>query len=84
MAHTVTLSSNELDLVLTALSAIAPSGGGSAPFTLLRKLQAETGIDFPAPVRVVLAQRVAAQEFFGDDDWLALEDEGRVPTVNLA
>lgn len=84
MAHTVTLSSNELDLVMIALSAIAPSGGGSAPLTLLRKLQADTGVKLPQLSTVVCAQKTAAQEFLGDDEWMALEAEGCIPDVTFA
>jgi hypothetical protein len=36
------LSANELDLILSALAAVSPSGGGSDVYTLYRKLAAQT------------------------------------------
>lgn len=38
------LSLEETQLIINALSAISPSGGGSTQFTLLRKLEAHTHI----------------------------------------
>lgn len=39
------VNDDELELILIGLRAISPSGGGSAPFTLYRKLAADTGGD---------------------------------------
>lgn len=81
MAHTLNLSDAEMSLVMTALSAISPSGGGSAPFTLLRKLNAQTGAGFPDHQVLGRALKVAAQEFLGDDLFMELEEAGKLPTV---
>jgi hypothetical protein len=43
--HTVILSTDELKMLLCALEICTPSGGGSAEFTLLRRLNTDTGVD---------------------------------------
>lgn len=55
------LSSNEKQSLITALAACTPSGGGSAPYTLLRKLCAEWGIE-PNLESVLAYQERAARE----------------------
>lgn len=79
MAHQINLSDAEMEIVLNAIAACAPSGGGSQQFTLFRKLS--EGKAPRDPATVVRYQRTAAQEFFGDDEWMALEDEGRIPSI---
>jgi hypothetical protein len=43
MTHRLDLTDHELDLVLSALAVTAPVGGGSAIFTLYRKLCDQVG-----------------------------------------
>lgn len=36
--HTITLTNRELEIIRSALETVSPVGGGSCPYTLLRKL----------------------------------------------
>lgn len=55
------LSNNDKQILLTSLLACTPSGGGSAPWTLARKLMAEWGMEGNAD-SIVAYQRRAARE----------------------
>jgi hypothetical protein len=60
------LEDHELDLILMALAAISPSGGGSKPYTLLRKIMEDTGRDFPNPEKVYRIQQQVGEELQGE------------------
>ena len=46
MTHTVTLTDQEVVIIQSALTVISPTGGGSPPFNLYRKLCHETEISY--------------------------------------
>lgn len=56
------LSQSERELILSALEATCRSGGGSAHFTLVRKLRAQFGIEHADPAAVLRLQQIAASE----------------------
>lgn len=83
MAHQINLTDQEIAILCTALAAVAPSGGGSQPRTLLLKVMGQTGFEPQLPATVAY-QACAAQEFFGDDEWMTLGEEGRIPELPTA
>lgn len=80
MAYSISLSQKELDLVLAAVAACTPSGGGSAMLRLGRELTAQTNVacEVGSPLHVT-CMRAATQEFLGDDIFMELEDAGKLP-----
>ena len=59
------LSNNEKQILLTSLLACTPSGGGSAPYTLARKLMAEWKMQ-PCEATVLAYQQRASRELAGE------------------
>lgn len=43
--HTLNLSGREIDVILSALETVSPSGGGSDQFTLFRAIAAKTSVN---------------------------------------
>lgn len=80
MAYTISLTQKQLDLVLAAVAACTPSGGGSPMRNLGVELTAQTNCagELGGPAHVA-ALRTAAKEYFGDDAWMELEAKGLLP-----
>lgn len=58
--HTLSLTTAELEIVLSALAVTAPSGGGSSVFTLYRKIAGETGKTSPESLEAHFCDTVVA------------------------
>jgi hypothetical protein len=60
------LSQSERELIVLALHAISPSGGGSAPYTLARKLHEEWGVAGFQPEEIYAQQEIAHREYVSE------------------
>jgi hypothetical protein len=80
MAHTISLEAEELDLLLAALHACTPSGGGSKAMRLGLKIKGQTGVRCESgSLQHLRAMKTATQEFLGEDLFMELEEAGKLP-----
>jgi hypothetical protein len=45
VSRLLALTDHEIEMIVSALSAVSPTGGGSSPFTLMRKIARDTAVD---------------------------------------
>lgn len=81
----IEFTARELSLIARALHACSPSGGGSATYTLARKLHEQHGVAYFQPEEILQLQEIAHREFLGDDEIIrieALENARGLATLN--